>query len=382
MPKKQVILLRTSERTAYKRCRFAWDVTYNQRLRPAVSAPPLRFGTLIHKAMELRYPPGLKRGPLPAETFEKAYAAELKDATKMGFRDENDVWHDAAALGVDMLEHYVEEYGRDDEWKVIASELTFQVTVLETDRFKVVYVGILDAVWQHRVTKEIWIRDWKTAKSVPENHGGHLTLDEQPGSYWAYGPDFLRATGVLKPNQQLQGIDFFYMRKAMRDTRARNNDGHCLNLPKLPQVKALFVENGLADKIPKKGEGTGKEGVVVLDDLLQRLPTKLRTAALQLGEVSSTQPATYFKRVPTYRNEAEQDNLRARVLAEAREHQLIRTGKMEVYKNPGQMTCGGCGIKDVCELHEAGQDYESVLKALFVPWDPYAEHEIRAAELR
>jgi hypothetical protein len=329
-----MIFLRTSERTSFKRCRFAWEIAYNMRLKPKVSAPPLRFGSLVHKAMELRYPPGIKRGPHPAETFLKEYERELDEAkSKFGFKDEDGEWHDAGALGVDMLEHYVDQYGKEDEWKVIASELAFQVPIMHSKKRNetLVYVGIIDGVWQHRSTKEIVLRDWKTAKSIPAKMGTHLTLDEQPGSYWSYAPDFLRSEGILKPNQRLRGIDFFYMRKAMRDLRKRNKDGHYLNKD---------------------------------------------------GSVSKQQPADYFKLVPTIRAEAEQMALRQRVLAEAREHRLVRAGKLESYKNPGQMNCQGCGYAGICELHESGQDWESMLKATLVPWDPYAEHEIRGSELR
>lgn len=330
--KKQVILLRTSERTAYKRCRWAWDVTYNQQLKPKVSAPALRFGTLVHRAMELRYPPGLKRGPHPAETFEKLYEDELGEAiAKFGFKDEDGSWHDAGEMGVAMLEHYVETFGKEDEWKVVQSEMTFQVPVLETPTTILVYVGIIDGVWQNRSTKELWIRDWKTAKSIPANVGSHLTLDEQPGSYWSFAPEFLTQTGVLKPNQRLQGIDFFYMRKALKDPRPTNAAGHALNKD---------------------------------------------------GSISKQQPAQYFARVPTYRGEHEMQTLRERVLQEAKEHQLARQGKLAIYKNPGVMTCGGCGVRDICELHESGHDWEAMLQATFVPWSPYGEHEVRNAELR
>lgn len=248
-----------------------------------------------------------------------------------GFRDTDDKWQDAGAMGVDMLEHFIEVYGKDEEWKVIQSELTFQVPILKRKDHLLMYVGIIDGVWQHRSTGELWLRDWKTAKGIPANHGTHLTLDEQPGSYWAYAPEFLRSKGILKKGQELQGIDFLYMRKAMRDQRPQNADGHYLNKD---------------------------------------------------GTVSKNQPAEYFKRVPTYRSEHEMHMLRERVLQEAKEHRMVRAGKLAVYKNPGQMTCGGCGFKDVCELHESGQDWEAMLKATMVPWDGYAEHEIRDGELR
>ncbi len=329
---REIIYLRTSERTSFKRCRFAWEIAYNMKLKPKVSAPPLRFGTLVHKAMEAYFPPGIKRGPLPADTFLQEYERELAEAkSKFGFRDEDGDWHEAGALGVDMLEHYVDVYGKEEEWKVIASELAFQVPILKKKTYELVYVGIIDGVWQHRSTKEIVLRDWKTARAIPEKMGTHLTLDEQPGSYWAYAPEFLRANKILKPNQRLRGIDFLYMRKAMRDQRARNKDGHYLNKD---------------------------------------------------GSVSKQQPSAYFKLVPTKRSEAEQLSLRARVLAEAREQRLVRAGKLESYKNPGQMNCQGCGFTDICELHEIGHDWESLLERTLVEWDPYAEHEIRDAELR
>lgn len=329
--KKKVILLRTSERTAFKRCRFAWDITYNKGLKPHVDAPALRFGTLVHKALELRYPPGTKRGPHPAKTFERLYEKELEEAMGFGFRDQDGMWHDACAMGVDMLEHFVEVYGNDDEWKVIQSEMTFQVPVLETATHILMYVGIIDGVWQNRLTKELWLRDWKTAKSIPANMGTHLTLDEQPGSYWAYAPEFLLAKGVLKPKQRLQGIDFLYMRKAIRDPRPTDSLGRCLNKD---------------------------------------------------GTVSQKQPATYFKRVPTYRTQAEMRSLRERVLQEAKEHELVRRGKLAAYKNPSQMNCGMCAVRDVCELHEAEQDWEALLNATFQTWDGYSDHAIAVAELK
>jgi hypothetical protein len=53
--------------------------------------------------MEQRYPPGTKRGPHPAETFEQLYEEELKEAVGFGFRDEDGKWEDALGIGVAML---------------------------------------------------------------------------------------------------------------------------------------------------------------------------------------------------------------------------------------------------------------------------------------
>src|SRR5213075_762041 len=107
-----------------------WDRSFNDLLKPRREAPALRFGSLIHKALEVRYPPGIRRGPKPAPTFEKLYEKESELAHKeFGFKDEDGEWQDLAEVGVDMLTRFLDEYGKDEEWKVIKSEMTFSTPV-------------------------------------------------------------------------------------------------------------------------------------------------------------------------------------------------------------------------------------------------------------
>lgn len=348
------LLLRTSERSSFKRCRWAWDRGYNDLIKPQTAAPPLRFGSLVHKSLEKFYRPGVKRGPRPATTFLKLYEAELKEQTTFGFRDENGEWQDAGGLGVDMLEHYYETYGKDDEYEVVATEQPFQVPVFN-DKGKIVfyYVGVLDGIWRHRPTRKLRLVDHKTAKAISTNH---LALDEQAGAYWTYGAEWLLKKGLLKPKQRLDGIMYNFLRKAKRDERPRNPLGQYLNKPS----KAVLVEE-YGDKV--KGLG--------VDDILIKYPK-----AVALGEVSKSQPPDYFHRELVWRGDTDRERLRTRVLAEAREMRLIRKGSLEAYKSPGQMTCGGCGYKDICELHEAGADWEGLAGDTMAEWDPYAEHEI------
>lgn len=332
-----VPLVRTSERTQFKRCRWAWDRAFNDRIKPKHAAPPLRFGSLVHKSLEKFYRPGLKRGPRPATTFQKLYAAELKEQTAIGFRDEDGTWHNAAELGVGMLEHYYETYGKDDLYEIVATEQAFEVPVLNPRSGRVMfhYVGILDGIWRNRSSRKLGIADHKTAKAIST---AHLALDEQAGSYWTWGVDWLYEKGILKPNQRLEGIIFNFLRKALKDDRPQNDEGLYLNQP----TKAELKEFG--DNYP--------------------------------GSVSKNQPPVYFHRENTYRTEPEREKKRRDVLNEVREMGMVRDGKLAIYKNPGQMNCGGCGFKDICELEEAGADWEALRDATMAPWDPYAEHEL------
>lgn len=350
-PKKATpkVLIRTSERTSFKRCRQAWDWGYNERLKPIQERPALRFGTLVHKAMELRYPPGIKRGPRPAETFEKIYRAEqtkLEEEYPEMMRDAEGDWEEMLDIGVDMLEGYVELYGRDEDWKVLASEMTFQVPVLPPDwlidRWELTkaqakrplfyYVGTIDGVWQNRMDGGVRVRDYKTTSGDPEAEGRNKgVLDEQTTAYWTWGVDWLISKKILKPREQqaLDGMLFEFMRKAKRDARPQNAQGQYLN---------------------------------------------------QDGSVSKKQPPKAFHRELVYRGETDRENARTRAVQEYIEMTAVREGRAAVYKSPGSsypdMQCRACAFRDICELHEIGADWESLRDATMATWDPYDAHEI------
>ena len=309
-------LVRTSERTQFKRCRQAWWWSYVDHLKPMTAAPALRFGGLVHQALAERYPPGLKRGPHPARTFERLYELELQEATAFGFRDEDGKWQDAAALGVAMLEGFVDEYGTDEQYRVIATEQTFQVGFRG-----LVYVGTFDGVWQDRSNRRVLFKEWKTSA---DNRTRHLALDEQAGAYWTFGPPWLKRKGILKPKQERSGILYTFLRKAMPDDRPRNADGLCLNKD---------------------------------------------------GSVSKVQPPPLFHREWVYRDAGDRRSVMERVLAEATEMRMVRRGRLQVYKNPNQFNCGGCGFRDPCELHETQADWPALMKAAFVSWEPYGAHD-------
>lgn len=320
---KPTIFLRTSERTAFKRCRQSWQWSYVDQIKPKVTQTPLRFGTLVHAALEARYPKGIRRGPHPARTFEKLYETELAEQIKNGFRDEDGEWHEAGQLGVAMLENFVDTFGADDEWDVIASELPFQVKLKETAKHRIVYVGTIDGVWRNRRTKKIWLNDWKTTKQITTSH---LTIDEQAGAYWTFGSEFLRQTGVLGKNDDLRGVLFTFLRKAKPDPRPTDKYGRCLNKD---------------------------------------------------GTISQKQPAPYFHREPTRRNAHESKMIRQRVLAEVGEMLQVRRGKLQAYVNPSQMNCSWCGYKDACELRQSGHDVEEFLMSTMQQWEPYSAHSIK-----
>ena len=196
-------MLRTSERSTFKRCRWKWWMEFEETLKPKTDVPPLRFGSLIHMALADYYKKGVRRGPNPAESFLRHYDAEAKAQGEFGFRvddlEQDEVWAEARDLGYAMLEHYVKHWGRDDEWEVLVTEQPFQQIVKAPNGNPLFwYVGTLDLIIRNRRTGRIHIVDHKTAKAIQVMY---LSLDSQATGYWTWGLDWIYEKGFLKPDQ-------------------------------------------------------------------------------------------------------------------------------------------------------------------------------------
>jgi len=316
--------LSTSERVTFRTCRFRWYYTYMLRLKPRTAATPLRFGVLLHKALEGYYKPGVKRGPHPSGLFEQAYEAELKEQVKMGFKDEEGTWSDAGELGVSMLDHYIDNYGADDEYEVLSTEHRFEQPISTPGGHRVgIYVGVLDLLMRHRPSKLLEIWDHKGVKSIDT---GYLTLDSQSSGYWTYGVDSLLRKGILKDLRSLRTIRFNFLRKAKPDERAWEHG---------PDGQKLYQNKD--------------------------------------GTVSKVQPSAYFIRHPSPRSERERELERLMVVGELRDIRLVRAGKLDMYKSPSKFNCMFCDVRDICELHQNGGDYEEMARLTMIPkgtWQP------------
>ena len=318
-------MLRTSERSALKKCEWLWDITYNRRLRGR-AAPALRFGTLVHAALARYYIPGPKRGEHPARVFEELYERDLREnETRFGQRDldQDAKWVEAGELGPAMLDNYMDEYGSDDEWEVLVTEYPFQ-WVLPT----FVYTGVLDGVWRHRPSKRLWIPDHKTTAGLGDSKLSYLQMDDQAGAYWSFGVYALKKAGLLNRDQKLAGMLYNFLRKSMPDERPS----------KFINGKRIYLNKD--------------------------------------GSVSKKQPSPYFLRQPIFRDEFDRGMTMARAVADYERIEMLRSGQLPIGKNPGQFTCPSCPVSDACELHETGNDWSEFLRQTTEPWDPYEEHSI------
>jgi hypothetical protein len=323
--KRRAILVRTSERQSFLTCRQQWWWSYVENLRAPQVGPALIFGDLVHQALAAYYIPGELRGPKPAETFERLYEQITEDEGIWDPDLEGKV--PLIDLGVDVLERYVEEYQElDNDYLVISSEQTFQVPIGRLNGRKVWYVGTIDGVWLHMPSGKFRFVEHKTTTEIS---AAALPMNEQVGAYWTYGPRWLLLKGYLKEGEILDGIIYNWLRKTIRpDDGQWDEQGHRLNKD---------------------------------------------------GSISKRQPPPYFGRQLTFRGEVEASRVKERVWNEILDMEEARLDPARhVYKNPGPQffpNCKFCGFKDMCELHETGNDWSAFKAMAYELYNPYDAHE-------
>jgi hypothetical protein len=385
------IILRTSERSAFKRCPAKWWWAYREGLKPkGAEKTPLWFGTGVHFAFAEWYLPGTKRGPHPAETFA-TYAGDALHSIKVADADDETVaaYEDGTSLGITLMEEYVKHYGTDPQWRFIQAEQAFQLdvpwpkerqTLYDVDGIEermLSYNGTFDGVYQDLATGRIELLETKTAKAVVTTH---LTLDDQAGSYWAVASHVLAKAGILKPGQKIAGINYNFVRKAKPDDRPRDAEGYACNKPvKADYVAAIDAERA---KMPAPGPSgswlgpplTGKESLQMLAVIANKMDIQV------IGERSKVQPQPLFTRYMVNRTNAERQTQLRRIQDEAIHMMAIRDGYLPVIKRPTRDCGWDCDFFQMCELQERQGNWKDFRSAAFKQMDPYADHRKSAEE--
>jgi PD-(D/E)XK nuclease superfamily len=369
----RVPIIRTSERRAFKRCPQLWWWAWRMGLVPLGQiAPALWLGTGVHIGLAGWYSgPGLKRGPEPAETFDKWAANEIqyiKTSDKFGNGKEAVIEEKLVPgreLGIAMLEGYLEEYGRDDSWSVIEPERAGQVDIMDPDypeKLLAIYAFTYDLVYRDLSNDRIMLGEHKTAASIVT---AHLPLDPQAGSYFLIAQPHLRQEKLIGPKEKLYGITYNFLRKALPDTRPKNAEGYATNKPlKADYIKALLEEEPDLADIPKPLEKW----------TLEALAAKANEWGLTVyGEVSKKQQGPLFLREEVHRTQHERATQYRRIQTDAVLMDQYRTGALALTKNE-TMDCRFCPFFDMCILDEGKADAEEYRESMYAVRDPYADH--------
>lgn len=361
--------MRTSERSLFKRCPWAWWQAYREGMKPKRVANALWFGELVHVSLAAWYcGPHIIRGPHPAETFQALATDELRmfktaDATE----EEMAKYTDLRDLGIVMLEGYTKRYGRDEQWSVISPEKTFEMNIPFPDwwgedvrKILARYVGTYDLVFRDLATGWIWLGEHKTAATIRKDH---LSLDIQAGGYWATAERSLKAEGLIRSDDRLHGITYNFLRKGLPDERPLDKDGYATNKPtKTHYLAALEGIQGRSGPVTEKTKLEEMEEIAEANGLTV------------LGARSKSQPARLFERVPVIRTRGERKSQLIHIQNDAALMEQARRGEIPITKTPHWSCARFCDFFDICRLDEAGGNWKELREVAFYREDPYAVH--------
>lgn len=317
--------VRTSERTAFNRCAQQWWWKYREGLIPHGETPDaLWFGIGVHIALAKWYQKGKRRGPHPAETFANWCGEEIREV-RAAYSDRNQEWYDepkyeeAYDLGVAMLDAYIEEYDRDPQWDILATEHPFKVKVHREGHPIAYFASAWDGVTRDLDDGGLYLLEHKTASQISL---AYLELDDQAGAYWAVATAVCRARGWIGPSDKISGIVYNFLRKSRPDPRERNEAGAYLNKD---------------------------------------------------GSISKKQPPSPFVRHVVERSPQELQSQMLRLADQVTIMNGMRAGDIPVTKSVTR-DCTWCMFFDLCKLHErGGKAYQEFKKTQFTVLDPYID---------
>lgn len=328
----KLVTLRTSERTKFKRCPLAWWWGYREGLKP--QGPPdikLWFGEGVHLALALWYKPGRQRGIDPRITWRKFVAEDIRFIKTEFSREYDPVEYvEAGDFGEELLGNYLDFWGSDRNWEILAPEQNFEVLIPGADGKPIArLVGTFDGVFRdlddgRRPLPRLL--EHKTAKAI---YTGHLELDDQRGTYYAVADHVLREMGLIKPKEEIVEMIYNFLRKGHADDRPTNAEGQSLNKD---------------------------------------------------GSVSKVQPSPLFVRHPVTLTRVERMQQLAKISNEVKAMNMFRTGELEIYKTPTRDCSWDCDFYEMCVLDESNPDDVPEFKhAAYRVQDPYAAHRKSAA---
>lgn len=153
----------------FLRCRKRYDYRWFQNLQPKQANEKLTIGSAIHKFLELWY---ADRRPLDAIDAMREYILTSSEGLDQMQID------DMLVLATGVATHYVEHYGDESKWTVLATELEFSVPLDDGTN----YIGTIDLIVEDE-DGHTWFVDHKTTASI-EIFDKNSDMDRQISRYW------------------------------------------------------------------------------------------------------------------------------------------------------------------------------------------------------
>lgn len=206
----EVQIVSYSELDTLRQCLFKHEQAYKQRWVPPRVSPALARGTLWHTVMQAHYTAiqawqiqmakrkASGRGRVVPIDEDKDLARKIWNAVKVHLYDQGGQQTEEQALVEWMYRGYIELYGLDSDWDILAVEHREETPLLDARGRKTRFVikAKMDLIVRERSTRNVYIVDHKTAGNLPSDK--MLDIDDQFSLYaWIYSQVGKRYFGLL-----------------------------------------------------------------------------------------------------------------------------------------------------------------------------------------
>lgn len=219
-------VIRQSERVDFKRCMKKWFWRWRKGLVPkAQDYGALTLGTWMHTALEHRYTS--KRRLSLEQWFHTTADIGLSEALAAEVPPyQLDKAEGLRTLGIGMAKGYDLKYGDDTDIRPIGAEIPLEFSIANAAGEVIAVHRLKPDLLYRDQHNYIWLLENKTAKSISLEH---LLIDDQARGYAAMSELALKNAGYLKPNDQVRGVTYNFLRKIMPDERPKDEQGRSLN---------------------------------------------------------------------------------------------------------------------------------------------------------
>jgi hypothetical protein len=340
-PKLRKLVIRTSDRSAFKRCRrkWGWHSGIRQNLRIKDSPSYFWVGTGGHFALEDWH--GYNHFGHPVEAFNAYVTACKETKRRLGFGLPDD-WEEQTELAQGILEHYLIWCQHREMHKTvwidgepqceIKCEIPLPVEPPEGYDI-VVYQLTLDRLVE--IDGEFWITDYKFYKTFSQ---AMLDMDAQMSAYiWG------ASTIFEKP---IAGAILHEFRKEVP------HEARILSTGKISHAKDQLTTQRIY-----------REALINMYGDVDNAPMMNVRCLNDLAAQESPERDKFIKRSRTRRNEMQMQAEGTKVLMEAED---MTNPDLPLYPNPTRDCSWDCDLQDICLMIDRDDDWSNLLGELTI----------------
>ncbi len=337
-----------SDISTFRNCRWRWDWSSNlrQNLERDIPVPHFLLGRAVHYAMAQYY-----EGYDALEAYERYIEQDLHLSDHLSMLEDLDLKTtiiENVILGRGMVAHYVTWAPRHDtDWEVLSTEKVEVLPVIHTSNghFDYLFHGRMDGIWRQKSTGGLWLKEFKTARSLKETD--FIYRDPQPMLYLKMAEEAI--------GEELLGMLYTFMWKKVPEMPKRlEKSGEFSKNKKQNTTASLYMQALTNDAANMAADSNGD----VDDEAYKRMMTHFMADYADILSHLADQEDRYFMRIPLEKTRYEiEHNL---VYLDQTAQEMVDPD-VALYPMPSQMKCPRCPFNEPCRIRHMGGSYDHLI---------------------